>query len=592
MSNKYTSTLNSEQLKAVEHTRGPAIILAGAGSGKTRVLTYKTMYLLDTKTAHPSEVLMVTFTNKAAQEMRERILAELSASLHPEGITARTFHSFCAYTLRRYGFLDGRDQSFTILDTDDAQSLAKRIIADYPSHIKVTPTSLLHAISDAKNHLFSPHDMQERATDFYDERIADLYKKYQERLIAQNCADFDDLITGTVSLLSQPSILSKIHDTYHYILVDEYQDTNHAQYTIAQKLAQRENNITVVGDFSQSIYSWRGADFTNLEKFQRDYPTAYTVMLEQNYRSTQSILSAAYNVIKHNTSHPILKLWTASEKDEDIVVQEARDGEEEAVYVISTIRTLIEEEGVDPLSIAILYRINAQSRIFEEMCLRAGIRYHIYGGVRFYERKEVKDLLAMVRVVCNPRDDISRERIEKLGKKRSKFIFNALKTVTQQTPGETLQEIMKKTNYASVYDPDEPDDAMRLENITELVSVAHTFTTLSDFLDSVALIESGYERQKTEKSISMMTIHASKGLEFDAVFVVGLEDGVLPHSRSMVAKEHLEEERRLLYVAITRARRYLYLTYAKKRTVYGRTQYNLPSPFLAQAALVEDGVFF
>ncbi len=576
--------LNSQQLTAVTYTGGPSVILAGAGSGKTRVLTYKAMYLLESNTARPEGILMLTFTNKAAREMKQRI--------SNEQITARTFHSFCVLLLRRYGTAGSRDNSFSILDTSDQDSLAKEILKEKPSSLRVSPGSLLNHISKAKNILETPQMQHEAAADFFQEHMAQLYEQYQKKLETLNAFDFDDLLTETVYLFQQkPHILERIQHTYPFILIDEYQDTNHSQYMIASAIGKKERTITVVGDFSQSIYSWRGADFTNLEKFKHDFPDARTFALEQNYRSTQPILTAAYSVISHNTTHPILKLWTDKVKGEEIRVVGLENDEEESVFVISTIRELIEEEGYDPDDVAILYRVNAQSRIFEEMLLRAGIRYKIYGGVRFYERKEIKDLLACVRIVLTPSDELSKARIEKLGKKRAQSIMGKLKTIdVKLSPSELLQSILDKTPYLELLDPDIEEDAMRLENIKELVSVAHSFEKVQEFLDTVALIESGYELEEKNggRRVNLMTIHAAKGLEFRAVFVVGLEDGNLPHSRSLTSDRDLEEERRLLYVAITRAKERLYLTFVKRRMVYGRVQYYLPSQFLTEAGLVHD----
>ncbi|MCR4326680.1 MAG: ATP-binding domain-containing protein [Candidatus Roizmanbacteria bacterium] len=339
------------------------------------------------------------------------------------------------------------------------------------------------------------------------------------------------------------------------------------------------------------MYSWRGADFTNLEKFKDDFPEAQTFTLERNYRSTQPILTAAYNVISNNNGHPILKLWTDKEKGEEVQVVGLENDEEESVFVISTVRTLIEEEGYSPSEIAILYRVNAQSRIFEEMLIRAGISYKIYGGVRFYERKEIKDVLACLRLVLNPQEKLSLDRIDKLGKKRSHAIQEKLKKIEPTlAPEKLLQAILDKTPYLELLDPDDEADASRLENIKELVSVAHSFATIQDFLDTIALVETGYEQEdsKVEARVNLMSIHAAKGLEFRAVFVVGLEDGNLPHTRSLTNDKSLQEERRLLYVAITRAQERLYLTFVKRRMVYGRTQYYLPSQFLTEAGLVTD----
>lgn len=592
MQSRFANELNKEQLDAVTHVRGPSIIMAGAGSGKTRVLTYKAMYMLDSRTSKPQELLMLTFTNKAAAEMKERIMQKIDPALNPQFITARTFHSFCVLLLRKYGPLGKRDRSFAILDTGDQDSLAKEIIKERPSSLRVSPASLLNFVSSAKNMLETPQMQKDAASDFFQEHLAALYSAYEKKLEELNAFDFDDLLVQTARTFQEkPTILSSVQQNYPFVLIDEYQDTNHAQYRIASDIGKNTRNITVVGDFSQSIYSWRGADFTNLEKFKDDFPEATTFSLEQNYRSTQPILTAAFNVISNNTGHPILKLWTEKEKGEEVQVVGLENDEEESVFVISTVRKLIEEEGYRPSEIAILYRVNAQSRIFEEMLIRAGISYKIYGGVRFYERKEIKDVLACLRLVLNPQDRLSLDRINKLGKKRSRDIQTKLQTVDATlTPEKLLQAILDKTPYLELLDPDNEADASRLENIKELVSVAHSFETVQDFLDTIALVETGYEQEdaKVEERVNLMSIHAAKGLEFRAVFVVGLEDGNLPHTRSLANDKSLQEERRLLYVAITRAQEQLYLTYVKRRMVYGRTQYYLPSQFLTEAGLVQD----
>ena len=601
MATDFSKELNPSQLKAVTHTAGPSIILAGAGSGKTRVLTYKAMYLLEKSITKAAHILMLTFTNKAAKEMKHRITTYIDTRFAPEEITATTFHSFCASVLRRNKPVAVQTNSFVILDGSDQSTIIKQELKQVGGSLKISPYSALARISDYKNRLLTPAMAIKEARDFFEERSAEIYKKYQKVLEKTNAFDFDDLLTQTVWLLQQKkAVLNRYNSQYHFLLVDEYQDTNHAQYMLAKLLSIETNNITVVGDFSQSIYSWRGADFTNLEKFRTDFSQAKIFNLEQNYRSTKPILTAAYSVIKHNTSHPILKLWTDKIHGDEVGIFTLENDEEESDFVLDRVQQLI-HQGYAPNDIAILYRTNAQSRILEEMCLRNGVPYRIYGGVRFYERKEVKDVLSFLRYIINPQDELASTRIEKLGKKRSRDILTKLEQIRKvrmagekENTGELIQHILDTVPYLELYDSKIEEDMNRLDNIRELVSVGYNFQNLVGFLDTVTLIESGYEFQDSaSKKLNLMTIHAAKGLEFGTVFVVGLEDGLLPHSRSIESTEQLEEERRLLYVAITRAKDQLFLTWAKRRMIYGRTQYSLPSQFLTESNLLEyDDVTF
>ncbi len=586
----YLSHLNEEQLRAVEHSKGPCIILAGAGSGKTRVLTYKAMYLLDAKKVSPHQILMLTFTNKAADEMKRRIKRYIAREHNPELITATTFHSFCARLLRRFGVGKEADRDFAIFDDNDQKDLMKDIVKESNLKLKMSPASLLYKISEGKNQLLTPADLAGRAGNIYEEITATIYAEYQKRLKESNALDFDDLLMETVKLFNErPHLLRELQEQYRYILIDEYQDTNHAQYVLARKLADRYKNISIVGDFSQSIYSWRGADFRNLQKFQDDFPEAKVFSLERNYRSTQPILDFAFGIISQNTTHPILKLWTDNNGGEEIEVVPTEDGESEALFVINKARELNLNGECSLKDMAVLYRTNAQSRAFEEVCLNIGLPYRIYGGVRFYERKEVRDIVAILRYLLNPRDKVSLQRIEKLGKRRSGQILEvALKQDRKENPQKIIQSILKDSVYLELYDDLDPEDSSRLENIRELVNVAYNFKTLTEFLDTVALIEAGYEfGQEEVDRLNLMTMHSAKGLEFSAVFIVGVEEGILPHSRSIDSLEELEEERRLFYVGITRARKKLFITYSEKRRVYGRLQYNIPSQFLSENHLAE-----
>jgi len=584
------ASLNKEQREAVTYAAGPSIILAGAGSGKTRVLTYKAMYLLENLKILPENILMLTFTNKAADEMKQRIRTQIAPSLHPEEITATTFHSFAALILRRYGLPGSGKRNFVIFDDADQKDLLKDLIKDSKLKIHQTPSSILYKISLAKNQLIRPEEAVKEAGNFYEEIFAALYAEYQKRLRLNNALDFDDLLNETVYLLEEkPNLLKYLEDQYRYLLIDEYQDTNHSQYMIAKTLAKKNRQITIVGDFSQSVYSWRGADFHNLEKFQEDFKEAKVFSLEQNYRSTQPILDFAYKIISQNTTHPILKLWTAKQIGEDVEIVPQETAENEALFVLGKVQELNLKGEYNLEDFVILYRTNAQSRIFEEICLNQGVPYKIFGGVRFYERKEIKDILAFLRYLHNSEDKVSLKRIEKLGKKRSQQILKALTKLDPASQPQTLiQDLLKNTPYLELFSETDPEDMGRLENIQELVNVSYNYPTLTQFLDTVSLIETGYEMgNQTGDKISLMTLHAAKGLEFGVVFIVGLEEGILPHSRSANSLEELEEERRLFYVGITRAKERLYLLYTNRRLVYGRLQFNMPSQFLGQEGQLE-----
>jgi DNA helicase-2/ATP-dependent DNA helicase PcrA len=580
-------SLNKEQKKAVSYTGGPSVVLAGAGSGKTRVLTYKAMYYLMQENVNPENLLMLTFTNKAADEMKNRIIKYIDSEYRPEAITATTFHSFGCRMLRIYGTATG-SRDFAIFDSQDQQSLVKEIVKD--SQFKVSPNSLLYKISSFKNKLIGPEELVKNSEDIMQEVVAQLYLEYNRRLIKMNALDFDDLLLEMVSLLNnKPKILRDIQEKYRYLLIDEYQDTNHAQYLIAKKIAEEKQNITIVGDFSQSIYSWRGADFENLEKFNRDFNNTQVFNLEQNYRSTQPILDFAFSLISKNKTHPILKLWTESKTGNEVEIVSLRGAEEEAQFVIGKVQELNLSGEYSLADMAVLYRTNAQSRIIEEVCLNLGLPYKIYGGFRFYERKEIKDILAFIRYLANKKDRVSLLRIYKLGKRRGEKIIEVInKQDINNPPQKIIQNILKDSPYMSMFDDGDEDDTARIENIQELVNVSYNFSSLTEFLDTVVLIETGYEFDESDDNrLSIMTLHAAKGLEFSAVFIVGVEEGILPHSRSVSSLEELEEERRLFYVGVTRAKKELYITYCERRFLYGRVQYNSPSQFLIETGYVE-----
>jgi len=595
MDQSLLNDLNKEQQAAVLQAQGPMIILAGAGSGKTRVLTYKVMYLMLEKNVAPEEILMVTFTNKASQEMKERIqkffvaLGDNSPAGQP---VVATFHSLCARIMRKEGGKIGISNRFVIYDTNDQLDVIKIAMGRLsisPKDFK--PSSILATISQAKNELVYADDYSSFARGHFQQTVAKLYPLYQKILKENDALDFDDLILQTVSIFRQnPDVLQKYQDHFRYILIDEYQDTNRAQYVLSRLLSEKSKNICVVGDFSQSIYSWRGADYRNLIKFTTDFPGTKTFSLSQNYRSTQKILDGASAIIAKNTSHPILKLWTENPSGDPIEIYEAVNEQDEADYIIRTIVT----NGISKLSsVAVLYRTNAQSRVVEEAFLHHGIPYTLIGGTRFYERKEVKDVLSYLRHIANPKETISLKRLEKLGKGRlQKFIdYLEMNSANEQIPTiELLDSVLEATKYLEIYDEHDEEDRARLENIKELRSVAIAFPDITEFLENVALVEQEYNSQSKDtnikNTITLMTLHAAKGLEFAMVFMIGMEEGLFPHSRALMDKGELEEERRLCYVGMTRAKEQLFLTHARKRLFFGQKAMNTISRFLIE--LPED----
>ena len=578
--------LNPPQQEAVTFGGGPLLILAGPGSGKTRALTYRAAYLIKEKNVSPENILLVTFTNKAASEMKER-LKKLIGEIPP---FTSTFHSFCARVLRIDGKHIGVPQSFTIYDEEDQLNAIKLAMTKIDISTKqYKPVSILATISQAKNELISAMEYPQYVRGDFQTTVARVYLTYRRLLKEYEALDFDDLLFEAVRLFQkEKSVLTKYQNRFPYILVDEYQDTNRAQYVLTQLLAKKWRNLCVVGDASQAIYGWRGADYRNLDHLERDFPDLKIINLEQNYRSTQTILEAANEVIKKNTAHPILKLWTKKRGGEKISLYEASSELDEAVFVVNRIAEYLTKNRVRYSDMAVLYRTNAQSRVIEEAFLHAGIPYLLVGGVRFYERKEIKDCLAYLRRLANPKDTISRKRIEKLGKRRlEKFLkfakkFNPKKHQTL----EILDEVLEATGYLELYDPENEKDLARLENIKELRSVATEFPDLNRFLENVALVQQEYlpdrpKKNAKKKGVTLMTAHAAKGTEFPVVFLVGMEEGLFPHSRSIVEKDELEEERRLCYVGMTRAKEKLYLSYARRRLYFGQRTHNPISRFLA-----------
>lgn len=583
--------LNPEQQQAVLHSGSPLLILAGAGSGKTRVLTHRAAHLVESGKAKPENLLLLTFTNKAAGEMKNRMMQLLTrnSKLVTDNFFAGTFHSFSCRMLRKYGPKIGIDNNFTIYDSDDSENLIRTILSDThytPQEFKIS--SLMYYIENCKNNFIMPDMAANTASGFWESVAAKIYVKYQLALRKNQALDFSDLIFQTTQLLTNDKKLTEeINNLYKFILVDEYQDTNQTQYLLTKLLAGPARQITAVGDASQSIYGWRGADYKNLMSLTRDFPETTIINLEQNYRSTQTILSAANSVISQNKTHPVLKLFTIRQSLELIHQYCAKDEIDEANYVCQKIKDL-ENRGLAYKDIAVLYRMNSQSRVVEEAFLKNNIPYVLVGGLRFYDRAEVKDVLALVRYIHNRKDDLSLGRLYKsMGKRRTDSFVGGIDTIDKNSSSiDILNSAINLSNYMSKFDSTDEDDIRHIDNIDELKSVATTFPELSDFLENVALVQNEYSLQEKNKDktkqtgVRLMTIHSSKGLEFESVFLLGLEEGLLPHSRSAIDVTQVEEERRLCYVAITRAKDFLHITYTTRRLQFGKSSYSQPSRFL------------
>ncbi len=585
------SILNREQKEAVMSIEGPCLILAGAGSGKTRVLTYRTAYLIE-KGVPEENILLSTFTNKAAGEMKERI-SNLLGTEH--SIFISTFHALCAKILRIEGERIGIPRNFLIYGTQDQKDAVKEAFNLLGISLKeYKPASVLATISQAKNELINELEYPQFARGHFQEVVSKVYIIYQKILKENGALDFDDLILKTVELFKKnQDVLEKYQNKFKYILVDEYQDTNHAQYLLTKMLSQKWNNICVVGDFSQSIYSFRGADFLNLSKFKDDFKNTKTFSLSQNYRSTQKILDSASSVISKNNTHPVLKLWTENKTGEDASVFEALNEQKEAEFIVECIEKIkYQNPDLKYYDFAVLYRTNAQSRSIEEVFLHLSVPYILIGGTRFYERKEIKDVLSYLRILSNSKDKVSLKRIEKMGKGRFvKFVeFKEAfdKKENDKKTIDIMDSVLKATDYLSFYDEKDEEDLERLENIKELRSVALSFPDLGMFLENVSLVEQEYmpdhikDSDGKKDAVNLMTLHAAKGLEFQVVFMVGMEEGLFPHSRSLMDKNELEEERRLCYVGMTRAKEKLFLTYSRKRLFFGQKTTNTVSRFILE----------
>ncbi|MEK7134863.1 MAG: UvrD-helicase domain-containing protein [Patescibacteria group bacterium] len=582
--------LNNEQIKAVKTINGPVLILAGAGSGKTKTLTHRVAYLLS-QGVNPENILAITFTNKAAEEMRNRI-GKLLAISHK--LFIGTFHSFGAKILRQEIECLGYKNNFVIYDEDDSFSLAKDVINDLNlSRDRFKASSLLNLTSKLKSELEDPEIFN--VDDFYKKQFIRFHNLYNRRLKAANAVDFDDLIMLPVRIFEKyPEILKKYQERYRHILVDEYQDTNHVQYILINLMAQRNKNLFVIGDPDQAIYGWRHADFRNILNFEKDYPKATVIKLEQNYRSTKNILNAAHEIISKNIERKEKTLWTENPPGTLIEVVEAIDEREEAGFILNKIIDLNKNSGINLNRIVVMYRTNAQSRVLEEACLYANLPYRVIGAVKFYQRKEIKDILAYLRLVQNQNDEISLKRIAGImGKKSFENFRTSFEDLKKQSeilsPAKLIKIVIKKAEYYDYLDkkfpgigPDgELESESRIKNIKELIGLANKHDNLSDFLTEVALMQEERNAYHTKK-LNLMTLHSAKGLEFDAVFIAGVEENLMPHSRSAYSSQELEEERRLCYVGMTRAKKYLWLLFTKQRTLWGEKRETVPSRFIIE----------
>lgn len=667
--------LNEKQRIAASQVDGPILILAGAGSGKTRALTFRVAYLIKEKKIHPKNILAVTFTNKAAGEMLERIklLLNLPATIPPYSIYlphVGTFHSICSRILRKEIEKIGYQSSFVIYDDSNQQVLMKKVMNELSiSQTEMKPNAILGAISEAKNNLIDAETFAAQVGSYFQEIVAKCYSRYQTRLKESSALDFDDLIMLTVKLFSTyPDILKKYQDIFRYIMVDEYQDTNHAQYFLLKILAEKYRNLCVVGDDWQSIYGWRGANIQNIFNFEKDYPEAKVVLLEQNYRSTQNILDAAHCVITKNVSQKEKKLWTKNDGGEKLTVFQADDEKKEAEFIVDEIKRIKKEQKLKLSDFAVLYRTNAQSRALEEAFLKAAIPYRIVGGLKFYQRKEIKDIISYLLLVHNFADEVSFDRIigvpnrglgeksvkkiieiaknEKIDlilamekaveeglfppqksvklKELVKFFINAKEFAQKNSVSDLIKFIYTQSGYEAMLAKEGIEGEARRENIQELLTVASKYdrvkdlaegeigidgveeniflSALSGFLEEISLVSQTDRDLEDKDSVLLMTLHSAKGLEYEVVFIAGLEEGLLPHSRATFNEKELEEERRLCYVGITRAKKKAFLLFTNARNIYGSVQTSIKSRFLDEIdqdlleervyRFAEDGEFF
>ena len=622
------ATLNPAQRQAVETIEGPLLILAGPGSGKTRVITHRVAYLIKVCGMNPSHIMAVTFTNKAAREMRERLDQLLGQEVG--ALTLGTFHAICARILHREGKVMGLDPGFVIYDDEDQSNLIKQSLQDANLDPKqYAPRTLQSAISAAKSHLLSPEDYAQRTQSYFEEIVHRIYQRYQQLLGQNKAVDFDDLLMKTVQLFdSQPEILSRYQSRYVHILVDEFQDTNVSQYTLIKQLAGKYHNICVVGDPDQSIYSWRFADLRNIMSFEKDYPDARVVLLEQNYRSTKTILNVASDVISANMQRKPKDLWTENEAGSPVTIIESYNEEEEAQYVVREIEKLVSQEQISLKDCAVMYRVNAQSRALEEAFMRYGVPYPLIGGTRFYQRREVKDIIAYLRVIHNPHDNVSLARIINIpgrgvgqrtmsqlqarARTDNSSLYNTLEKVLEEktftpriiqaltgfvhlingltvtgrelTLAELVDEILERTGYREYLL--EKENGEERDNITELRNAAKEYSelnpeeALTSFLEKVSLVADIDNLDEKDDTATLITLHQAKGLEFPVVFIAGMEEGVLPHRKSFGDPSEIEEERRLCYVGITRAGKRLYLLRSFRRSLFGSGSANPASRFI------------
>ncbi|NLY76858.1 MAG: DNA helicase PcrA [Tissierellia bacterium] len=629
----YLKGLNERQREAVLHGEGPLLILAGAGSGKTRVLTYRIAHLIEERGIFPGNILAITFTNKAANEMKERIGRLLDGDV--DNLWMGTFHSVCVRILRRDIDKIGYERGFSIYDRDDQVTLIKECINEMNlDRDYYRESSVLGTISHLKDKLIAPDTyINENYSNLYARNLGKLYALYQKKLKQYNALDFDDLIIKTVELFrSAPEVIDYYQRKFQYIFVDEFQDTNKSQYELIRALTGKYKNICVVGDPDQSIYGWRGADITNILNFEKDFKDTTTILLEQNYRSTKNILNVANHIIKNNMERKDKELWTDNEEGNQVIVEKLLDDKVEAEFVANKIEELV-DEGYSLNDMAILYRTNAQSRSFEDALRRRNINYKLVGGVKFYDRKEIKDIVAYLRLIQNPSDDISLkriinvprrgigkstlEKIEKMAQEKDESMYSVLMEISHikgistraknsisafvemmsnlmamseiMSIDDFINHVVHKIGYMEELEKEGTIEAQsRLENIKEFISVAVDFVvdnpegSLEDFLSSISLLSDVDKTEDIENSVTMLTVHSAKGLEFPVVFLVGMEEGLFPIARALEKDSDLEEERRLCYVAVTRAEELLYITYTQMRTIYGRTSYSQPSRFIEE----------
>ena len=635
------NALNPEQRAAVEQTEGPLLVLAGAGSGKTRVLTYRVAHLME-KGVAPWHILAITFTNKAAREMADRV--HRLAGEDSEDAWISTFHSCCARILRRDIEKLGYKRQFAIYDEDDRMTVIKAVAKELNLNDKEYPPKVIRAtISDAKNRMLTPTEwLKESGGDFRSKKLYEAYRAYEQSLRGNNALDFDDLLIKTLELLTeQPPVLQYYQDRFRYILVDEYQDTNAAQYELVRLLAGDRHNLCVVGDDDQSIYGWRGADVRNILEFEKDFPECVTIKLEQNYRSTGNILDAANQVIAHNAGRKEKALWTESEAGDRIALYHAMDERDEAAFICQMSKKLMRQGG-QAGSIAVLYRANAQSRVIEDAFVRAGVPYRVYGGQRFYERKEVKDLIAYLRALVNPDDDVSLRRIinepkrgigeatiekladyarendmplmnavldwenvplssrpKKLLSEFAELMIDLTEQMYAMKPTEFVETLIDRTGYVRALEEQKSEEnESRIENIKELQGAVTEFEqhnpegSLQDFLENVALVSDLDAMNENGGAVTLMTLHSAKGLEFDSVFLAGMEEGIFPITRALFDDDQMEEERRLAYVGITRAKKRLFLSHAYTRALYNTRNANQLSRFVSEIPqrLIQEGV--